>query len=352
MSHEGRIERLNGITNLTHWRRFADRFFAVRPRPPRQLTAYLVERGFYPDKLDLYGLPNALADDYLSDLQVELLPYVNGRNRLVLENRNLFWQVFSGVLPLARPIALVTRRQVRVVDRLWEKVVEGGQENTRFILVALPLDDCQAQRSFQLEVKGGRVIAGGGEEAASDLRGFLAAQPVDLLLCLRAWSAPGYAKLAMGVDSRLKLLFLLNPKDNLPYLISAIYLLDGIGTTPAGGDGNEYVSARIDNDTGCIASIVRVEQVSRRQEVAAAFGDKGVLAVGDAIPGWLELVMQLQAGLRRLPLFGVIQLDVALAESGPMVVDAGARVSAAAFQVHGPIMGGDVQRRFLKEFGV
>jgi hypothetical protein len=110
VTHLGRVERLDGEAKLQLWRGFADAFIRARPRLPPETAAYLLHRGFSHGRHVLYDFPNDAVEDYLSDLQVMLLPLVNGRDAIVLEDRPLFRQVFGNYLPLAPQASAPTDR--------------------------------------------------------------------------------------------------------------------------------------------------------------------------------------------------------------------------------------------------
>src|SRR5690606_18742139 len=65
---------------------------------------YLFDRGFTPEKWDLYRFDENDPELYLSDWQRSLTRFMNGPYDVVFNNKILFTQVFSGLVKLARTV--------------------------------------------------------------------------------------------------------------------------------------------------------------------------------------------------------------------------------------------------------
>ncbi len=319
LTHEGRIGRLDRTETLNAFRDFSHAFHAHRPRLEPELGGYLHNHGFLPDKGALFGLSPELIDpenpdehsdwlgQYLSDFQAAILPLANGRYAPAGSNRLFQWRLQRRVLPLA---PLVGSRQ------------------------------------------SGRVIRHGATEGAILSRGMNTGREG-----LPAWhdALPGagtgddddrvYIGVPCGQEAVevTRIAVLHDPQAKLPFVLGAALLTGPLDALDAPGSAMEC--RRIDPETGMAGA-------SRRFERGAVAAPETVDENSRIVPGWWPAVTAVLSGLRQLPVWAVIQLDVIDTAEGPMVVDLTDRLDVAALQLDGPVMGAEAAIRFVKEFGV
>lgn len=306
LSHEGRIRRIDRSETLTAFRAFSDAFHARDTLTDPALRACLHNHGFLPDKAALYGLPDAALDDYLSDFLTWLLPMANGHCAIALRDRRLFWQLYRDLLPLAPVAGMV------LGGRLLHGAAPKGPVLARALLGDTPAPAFHATPDDMPRDQGDLVALDWPQPDA-------------------AW--PGLLRLAFIHDHQA---------DSLVPL-GAVFLQGD----PAQCDHPEaqVLSAPIDVTSG-IAGPAR--RFCRRT------GQRGDADMAPAfvVTPWARMITELTEGLMRLPIGVVLQLDVVLTATGPVVVDATDRLDAAAYQVHGPLMARPVARAFLREFGL
>jgi hypothetical protein len=349
LAHEARIERLGGVPNLEKWRHFAFSFLAKRPRLEPEIASYLLDRGFLPNKALLYGLPHDRVDGYLSDLQVDLLAEANGKATMVLKNRLLLRQIFRNTLPMCDAVAFSVKaenRKEKISTALSSYLPEAA-------FLSLRPAHVTAQETQILEDLRTSPIS---EPGFTDTLAELIIQPAggldsQCLVTLLPRQNPWSEEICPHSPNRVRLLVLLDPRDNLPYIVSAV---QGFGTQASGISDHLLdgaLSARINVETGHIDSVISVSEDGISRDLVN-HPDSGRPLLHQAVPNWWTLVVDIKRAFRRIPLFAAFQVDALITPSGHTIVDVKGRVDAELFQVHGPIMEGDRATAFLREFGL
>lgn len=331
LSHENRVKRLDGMGNLAEWYDYADRFIRESGSLDAEAAAYLIDRGFDADKSRLYALPREDVDDYLSDLQVRLLPYANGADAPILENRQLFRQVFRGILEFVPLVATIVNGEI--ADRS-----NQPELSDREIYRVLPLTHWTGRKSY-LDVSTGELFSADGKVPCRDIFGTLREMNLNALVL----GAP-----RSEIFGDVRVFVVRDPKSALPKIIAAVVSLPTPSSWPLDSIGSGAISASINVETGTISSVKRLVDGAP----ADAGSGSGSTLIGQAVPHWWELQHQIYQALLRLPMFSVLQVDFCVAGERPLVVDATARVDAAEFQIHGPLMGTQVCRRLMREYGL
>lgn len=156
LDHETRVRQLHSLNSLEAWRSFSQRFRELDPGLSLSQRTMLHNAGFLPDKLTLYGFPRSQMASYLSDVQVSLLPTVNGDAGLILEDFALQYQLLSQRLPMisgvkANPDGLGQRMRVLLV------LAPATGRLTPLAAVVLMRDHNRTTRSLNLSTCSGRV---------------------------------------------------------------------------------------------------------------------------------------------------------------------------------------------------
>ncbi|WP_282027058.1 hypothetical protein [Limimaricola cinnabarinus] len=310
LSHAGRIGRIDRFETLSAFRAFSHAFQAHRPRLAPDLAGYLHNAGFLPDKAALYGLPDDRLDSFLSDFQVAILPMANGHTAPALSNRQIFWRLYNGLLPLAPLVGTADRGGVH-------PVAAGAAEGP---ILARASTAAVTRTTLHARLP--------------DNAGMSAEQ---IFLRLPAGQETG-ARL-------LRLAIVFDPGEKLPFVAGAVLLEGALDTLD--DPGATLVSRGIDPETGEAGQAWRMTRgATTPPEPVPA--EQAPRPVGE----WWSTLMPLLAGLRRLPVFSVLQLDILETAGGPLVIDATERLDAATQQVHGPLMKSAATVRFIREFGV
>lgn len=335
LSHQNRVKRLDGMRNLADWQEFSDRFIRSSGSLDAEISAYLIDRGFDADKSRLYSLPQEDVDDYLSDLQVRLLPYANGADGPILENRQLFRQAFHGLLPFAPLVAVVAGG--KVVSSPASAKLSADEANW-----VLPTVHTSGERMY-IDTVAAELVSPTQRVPCPDIWAALADAGTDALVV----RCPGSA----GLLDRLRVFVVRDPRSADPMVMAAVVA----ARTPASGPFDTLesgaISAWVDLETGTVSAAKHLVD-GAPEDVDASMCPTDLPLIGRAVPHWWEVQHQIHQALLRLPMFSVLQVDFSVGGAEPMVVDATARVEAAEFQVHGPIMGSQVCRRLMREYGL
>jgi len=334
LSHESRVKRLDGMRNLAEWHDFADRFILSSDSLDCETSDYLINRGFDTDKALLYSLPREDVDDYLSDLQVRLLAYTNGADAPIIENRQLFQQSFHGLLPLA-PVVAVLRRG---------EVIDGPALRKLFaddFYWVLPAEQRRGGCMF-VDTVAGELVTPENRIPCPDLWAALRAANADAVVM----RCPGPVE---ALD-RLRVFVVRDPASFAPKVMAAVVAMRTSRSGPFDTLASGAVSAAIDVDTGTIVAAKHL--VNGKPEDADVSDATGRTLIGRAVPHWWEIQHEIRQALLRLPMFAVLQIDFSIGGARPLVFDATARVNAAEFQIHGPLMANQVCRRFMREYGL
>lgn len=316
LTHEGRIGRIDKVETLNAFRRFSHTFNAVRPRLDPNEAGFLHNNGFLPDRGALYGLaaPDtpeqaetaAPLDPWLSDFQASILPLANGRYGPVLANRLFYWRLYGNTLPLAPLVGAVENgRLMRWRDTVAGTVLSRPMYTTQTGAAAVEPDP----------------VAGGSDRVLLDIP-------------------------PQGAVSRVtRMLVLYDPKTRSPVIVHAVLLEGAIDTLDQ--PGTTLTSRRIALETGMAGPALRFTR-------GAARPPEEVDPEGTLLPNWWSMMLGVTAGLTRLPVGVVVQVDLLRdAEgTGTVIVDATDQIDVAGHQVHGPVMGGQTAVRFIREFGV
>lgn len=334
LSHQNRVKRLDGERNLVEWQAFGDRFIREAGSLDSETAAYLIERGFDTDKGSLYSLPREDVDDYLSDLQVRLLPYANGADAPIVEHRQLFRQVFNDLLPWAPVLAVVA--QGNVVGSV--PVRNAGTEDMLWIL---PTVHGQIERMY-MDAVSGEILTPDRSISCTDPWSALGETEMDAIVV----QCPG----PVGTLDRLRTFIVRDPLTSEPIVVAAVVAVRTAASGPFDTIASGAISAEVDVATGAIVTAKRV--IDGAPVDVDASETTVQAALGQAVPHWWEVQYLIRQALLRLPLFSVLQMDFSIGGSTPLVVDATARVNAAEFQIHGPLMADRVCRRLMREYGL
>ena len=329
LSHEGRIGRIETVETLNLFRDFSHAFNAHRPRLDPALAGFLHNHGFLPDKGALYGLappapqdPEAELEDlsetdttppepepldpWLSDFQAAILPLANGRYAPALSNRLFFWRLYTNTLPLVPLLGSVEQGHLIRRDR-----------RAQGTILARPMFTSHKDAPEWEPTPQG----GGGDRILLDLP-------------------------PQGAVSQVtRMLVIYDPKTRNPVIVSAVLLEGALDTLDR--SGTTLTSRRIDVETGVAGPAM---QFTRGLPVAPEMTDPDTVLLSN----WWLMVRNVTAGLVRLPVGVVVQIDLlrTAEETDTVIIDATDRIDAAGHQIHGPVMGGEVAVRFIKEFGV
>ncbi len=325
LSHDGRIGRIDSVETLNPFRDFSHAFNAHRPRLDPALGGFLHNHGFLPDKGALYGLtppepedpeagpaqndipdPEPL-DPWLSDYQAAILPLANGHYAPAIANRLFFWRLYGNTLPLVPLLGSV--EQGRLIRR--------NAVNTGGTILSRPMHSTQTDApAWEPDPQGGGIDR--------------------ILLDLPP----------QGAVSRVtRMLVLYDPQTRDQVIVHAVLLEGDIRTLDQ--PGATLTSRRIALETGIAGPAMRF---TRGMPIVPDVADPQTTL----LPNWWLMMRSVTSGLVRLPVGVVLQVDLLrnAAETGAVIVDATDRIDAAAHQIHGPLMGGEVAVRFIKEFGV
>lgn len=314
LSHEARIERVDGLATLQAFHAFSREFHARRPRLAPDLAAPLHNCGFLPDKGVLFDLANPdRADRYLSDFLARVLPLVNGTRQAAIQDRLVFWRLYQSLLPMAELVGTV---------RDGRMTMAAGQDDAGPFLTrpAMTADSGDAQLHAHLS-----DITGEGEPRIV-LR--LPEQAVTVRL--------------------LRIAVIHDPATRLPEIIGAVAipLDDSLPLWAVDRPGVALKVALVDPDTGFCSpygAMVR-DSLDPPPEVETETAPN--------VANWWAIRFVLTVALARLPLIGAAQFDVLETGDSGVVIDATDRLDTATLQRHGPIMGGEAAIRFLREFGL
>lgn len=347
LSHIKRVGRLEGEAKLGVWRELADGFIRSRPMPPAQTAGYLLERGFAADRALLYDLPNDQVEDYLTDLQVALLPGANGKDSIVLENRVLFSQVFGNVLPFARRLCSI---------RDGHYVPMGGSPGLDVVaaresgwLHAFPAE-AETAEGIWVDLAARLIYGAAGVRPYSDLAEALLEDGRDLLVVEDPGPHGPIAASGGQPANRLRLFILRSADTHLPEPSGAVYSIATGNSSPLLSVRGGAISASVNLDSGRLNNAIAI--VDGFKVHTDSHLGTGAPIVGEAIPEWERIVAAVQQAMRIIPMFAVVQFDLALTPGGFVVLDAKSRCDAPEFQVHGPLMGSLRAQSFLREYGL
>lgn len=341
LTHTERAGWIGGKRELLSvWRDYAEHFIRSRPLLSPEERSWLISRGFSKDAAWLYDLPGEHAEGYVSDLQLRLMPQINGVDAPLLANRMLFMQAFREQLSWPLPLAQAVGGRVMRDEEgaaAWLGMADGRRTCARPAFAsegAVTVLQEGAPALAAWTVEDGAPVADGAEGHDTQLMG---------LPPIAAWfGASGRVR-----QHRFKLLLLRHPRKRRFGICGACLVLG----SPSGGFIHDTVSIGIDPADGSLQSAVHRQQDRIVRGIERSPWDEAPLPSGTP-PGWSDFTARLLEALDGLPLLEWLQVEADLSSGGFTVIDSSDRLDAAAFQVHAPLMENAACRRFIMEYCV
>lgn len=358
LSHHARLRAdIRSTRALALWKDYTVDFASDASEVTEAQHDFLFDRGFTPEKWQLYGFDHNNPDEYLSDVQRSLTRWLNGPYDMVFNNKILFTQVFSGLARVPEMVAVWRNKRLIPYGPLWEQV-RASRAGNGVRLVAKPVGGGGGNNIYFLTCHEDRI------EVESNIEGekVRRLQParidslfadarvpfiVNRYLPQGAFSAALYPRTV----NTIRALVIRDPDTLLPHLVRAVQRIGTSESYPIDNFTFGGLSCPIDLETGELG-----EGVSGGGRLVGVFQqrhpDTGAPLAGTRVPNWEQIKAGLLELFVQLPYLSYCGFDVVSQDDGFGIIEGNSYSQVRLFQTHAPLLTDPVYRRFLRHHGI
>lgn len=358
MSHHARLRAdIQSTRALALWKDYTVDFVKDASPISEEQHDFLFDRGFTPEKWDLYGFDQNDPDEYLSDVQRSLTRWLNGPYDMVFNNKILFTQVFSGLARVPETVAVWRSKRMIPYGPLWEQVRQG-QAGNGLRLVAKPVGGGGGNNIYFLtcgpdEIKVESNIEGDRVQRFSPVHidSLFAGARVPFIINRYLPQGSFSASLYPRTVNTIRALVIRDPETLQPHLVRAVQRIGTSESYPIDNFTFGGLSCPIDLESGELG-----EGVSGGGRLAGIFQrehpDTGMPLVGAKIPNWHDIKEGLLELFVQLPYLNYCGFDVVSQDDGFGIIEGNSYSQVRLFQMHAPLLTDPIYRRFLRHYGI
>ncbi|RFA27999.1 hypothetical protein CAI21_13875 [Alkalilimnicola ehrlichii] len=340
--HKAYVQQLQGEARLAAWKEFSENYWKTKSGgTPGEKNEFLFRRGFYRNRWWLYGLGREDAANYLSDIQVCLLPAVNGVYANVANDRLLLNHALSAYcrVPVIHALRGLGAAEVSFSEE-WEAHRAGSNDAPDMQVVIQPLPVSVQGRTETVSLAKGEFSGFGKHGPLKQLRHIvkdwsLAANSAYLFS--EALVQGRFARqMFPGAVNRLHVLMGRHHDSWEPHIVAAVLCIGTLSSASRTSLEAGGLSARVDTHTGELTACVGLLEGPKlgRHDVHP---DTGTPIVGSRVPQWDSIRASLlrifdESSYLRVCAFDFVLMDGELGLLGAALPD------VVAIQVHRPLL--------------
>ncbi|NLO88644.1 MAG: hypothetical protein GX090_08895 [Firmicutes bacterium] len=315
----------------------------------RRLTLFL--KGFFGESSILYDFKNNNPKDYLSDYDRLKTRFINGDKNVVLHDKELFAFVFGSYLDIPKNLGYVWHGKLHLY---------GEEQNT----VENLLNRIYGTSGVIIKPQ-----TGGGGFFINHLRAnedgiFLNNQRIDMpglkdfIAKLKAFVITEYVEQAdyakaifPGSTNTIRLVTVIDPKTNKPFIPIAVHKFGTSKTMPADNFFQGGLSASIDLETGILGKAALFPGKARL-EWHSHHPETGAPIEGVKVPNWKEIRDRMLYVASVFSSIKYIGWDIASTNDGFKVIEGNGFIDPHLIQVHRGLLRDPRLREFYKHYKV
>jgi hypothetical protein len=341
------------IARCRAWCEFL-RWFVARPelriaaRLPARTVLRLLRRGMWPDRQSLYRLDLHAPGQYLSDQQLLMTRWIDGRYAPWLDDKSLFYSVMRDLAPLPRLFALVRRGRVEwregppardlaaLVEREGKVIVKPPRKNGGRDVVLLESRAeglCCNRRPIPAAALQTKLLGAG-----------------DLLVTAFVRQGTYASRLFPDTVNTVRLVTMLDPDAGAAFVGSATQRVGCARSFPVDNFHAGGFAVDIDHATGRLGRAFRIE--SFKPCYVERHPDSGTVFAEQTVPGWPRLVAQMLELAARFPMLPYVAWDLAVIDGGFTILEGNSWTDTRITQPFRPLLADPRVRRFFQYHGI
>ena len=327
---------LQAYRSLKYWYRHVwkqENYFSV---PLKTKIKYAL-RGFNTNEYCWYHLTDENYREYISDYQRRKSRNINGVYKIVLDDKLLFEEIFrhyvrvpavyawlsDGMLyslhgyevTMKNFSAFLTQKQKTVL-----KWIRGHEGKGTFVITAL--------EQHQFDVNGEKKTA---QEIMKLCSGY-----GDAILCEYIRQSAFEDALYPDSTNTLRIVCAKKKHEQSARVLKAVQRIGNNTSKPVDNVSQGAISCEVNIHTGELGRCFVAKQHGTWSSGFEIHPDTGVQITGRKIPGWEQLVQEIETLTNRFPWLGFVAWDILLTEEGYCVIEGNASAGCTMFQMeHG-----------------
>lgn len=307
----------------------------------------LLLKGFFGESSILYNFKHNNPKDYLSDYDRLKTRFINGDKNVVLNDKEIFTNVFSSYVDIPQNLGYVKHGKLHLYTE---------EQNTVENLIN------------KIHGTSGVIIkpqTGGGGFFINHLRAdedgiFLNSQRIDMpalkdfISKLNTYIISDYVEQAdyaravfPGSTNTIRLLTVIDPKTNKPFIPIAVHRFGTSKTMPADNFFQGGLSANIDIETGILGKAAIFPGKSKL-EWHSHHLETGAQIEGIQVPNWKAIKERMLHVASVFSSLKYVGWDIAPTNSGFTVIEGNGFVGPYSIQVHGGLLGDPRLKEFYR----
>ena len=300
--------------------------------------------GFKSDKYIVYNLSSNNPKDYTSDLLEAMARFINQPYAEVLNNKVIFEQVYSRYARVPKTFAVISGGQImelpgnqaeqnkgldiysavnELLDQYNQVVIKPVRGNSGTGVKLVSRTD-----KGQIVINGHLYLQGEFAVLANDLNDHFISEYID--------QACYSKKLYPHANNTMRLLTMVCPESNEPFLAAAVKKIGTDSSAPVDNNSSGGMAARIDMGTGTLSAASKFS--GDHVDWFDQHPDSGALIKGLVIPNWMNIKNEILGVAKIIPSIKYVGWDVVDLEDGLVILEGNNQPLCRVLQIHQPLL--------------
>lgn len=310
---------------------FAKSYFKV----PLHIRIRMNINGYLSDQYVLYDLKYNRMLDYLSEMDWYKSRYVNGKHRLILNDKIVCNDLLRG--RFSTPLLLCSKREGRMMNEAghfisMDECLEIIRKETDVFLK--PINSGKGKGVSRICRKENKWFIDGKEVEEAFLRNKLTA--LDKWYLSQTVRQGEFPQLLFpDTANTLRLVVIRDPETNECRLCFAVQRIGTRDSFPVDNGSRGGLSAKVDPETGELSSAKSLQKEGEFE----VHPDTGFRIKGSVVPNWQAIKEQVISVSEMFPYLKLIAWDVLITEEGLCMIEANASSGVNILQLWGGLRG-------------
>jgi len=320
----------------------------------------LLRRGYHGNVYDLYNLQDYPLEEYFSDWEkAKMSMMYDGRNvrggyQYGLNNKIFSTAILGQYLRVPKVYAVIEHGRTLFLNDEMKKMFAGSWLDVCNLvggkLVFKPVAEGCARGIFFMSSSSGKLMVNGVPQTASEVEKKISS--LDEYILVEYLHQSQYAAaLFPEVTNTIRMVTLIEPDTNRPYLAIAVQRIGRKSSYPVDNRSRGGLCAEIDLATGVLGRAGSQETDQRRLVWHDVHPDTGAQIKGVRVPRWQEIKGAIIKAASCMSYYKFLSWDVVTMDDGIAVIEADTVSGLPALQMHRPLLRDEKVRRCLEHLG-
>lgn len=280
--------------------------------------AFLIEKGYSPKEIQLYGLNRSNYSHYFRDsLRYQVTVKTNTGYWPILHDKMLFYNFIKDYLPTPKLFATIFYGSIRWQAEEFSSVDEIYQSAQDFVVK--PLQGGEGQGIYFLRKMGLKVFLQGEEIEQSNLQGFLAGlHKYGVFQYVNQHSS--LCQIYSESVNTIRLLGMRDRENDQAYIFAAVLRMGWEKSKPLDNFSQGGLVALIDLETGTLSEW-KTQAENGDLISGSIHPNSGFIVEGFTIPHWDKIKHEMQQFLNSAIFFDCVGWDIIVTENGYSVLE-------------------------------